>query len=40
MDALFFSPAAIDKFVIPYYVRIMGVDSAAAYRRRLLSRLP
>jgi hypothetical protein len=40
MDALFFTPAAIDKFLIPYYVRIMGVDSAAALRRRLLSRLP
>ena len=40
VDALFFTPAAIDKFVIPYYVRIIGVDSAAALRRRLLSRLP
>lgn len=40
VDALFFTPAAIDKFVIPYYVRIIGVDSAAAYRKRLLARLP
>jgi len=36
MDALFFSPSAIDKFVIPYYVNIVGVDSAAAIRRRIV----
>ncbi|MFN8573511.1 MAG: hypothetical protein U0132_15765 [Gemmatimonadaceae bacterium] len=31
-DALFLSPAAIDKFVVPYYTRVIGVAAAAALR--------
>lgn len=37
-DAVFLSQAAIDKFAIPYYVRILGVDAAAGMRRDILAR--
>jgi len=37
IDAVFFDLDAIDKFVLPYYVRIVGVDQAAAMRRGILS---
>jgi hypothetical protein len=36
VDAIFLSLAAIDKFVIPYYVRTLGVDSAAAMRAQIV----
>lgn len=35
VDAIFLTLPAIDKFVIPYYARIVGVDSAAAMRGQL-----
>lgn len=35
VDAVFMSLPAIDKFAIPYYARTLGVDSAAAMRRRI-----
>jgi hypothetical protein len=35
-DAVFLSLPAIDKFVIPYYARTIGVDSAAAMRARIV----
>lgn len=35
VDAIFLSLPAIDKFVIPYYARIIGVQSAAAMRARV-----
>lgn len=31
-DAIFLTLSAVDKFAMPYYVRIVGVDSAAALR--------
>lgn len=31
-DALFLSLPAVDKFMIPYYARVIGVDAAAALR--------
>lgn len=37
-DAVFLSQAAIDKFVIPYYEGIVGVDAAAAMRRDITER--
>jgi hypothetical protein len=38
-DAVFFTLAAIDKFVVPYYTRIVGVDSAAEMRQNIVRRL-
>ena len=34
-DAVFFSFAAVDKFLIPYYARLYGADHAAEIRRTL-----
>ena len=34
-DAVFLRWSGIDKFVVPYYVRVLGADSAAAMRRAL-----
>jgi hypothetical protein len=34
---VFLSIPAIDKFVIPYYARIIGADAAAAMRRDIVS---
>ena len=39
-DAVFLSLAAIDKFVIPYYSRVIGVEGAAAMRRDIVKRIP
>jgi hypothetical protein len=39
VDAIFLSLPAIDKFMIPYYARTIGVDSAAAMRARIVSRI-
>jgi hypothetical protein len=36
-DAVFLSQAAIDKFAIPYYARILGVEAAAAMRGAILA---
>ncbi len=36
-DALFFGMSAIDKFVIPYYTHVLGVQGAAAMRQSILS---
>lgn len=36
VDAIFLSLAAIDKFVIPYYARTNGIDSAAAMRAQIV----
>lgn len=38
-DAIFLSMAAIDKFVIPYYHGVLGVEAAAAMRRNLVGRM-
>jgi hypothetical protein len=38
-DAAFFTLSAIDKFVIPYYTQLLGVDSAAAMRQGIVQRL-
>jgi hypothetical protein len=38
-DAVFFTLSAIDKFAMPYYTRILGVDAAAAMRRDVVRRL-
>ena len=35
VDALFFTLAAADKFVMPYYTGVLGVDYAARMRARL-----
>lgn len=35
VDAIFLRWSAIDKFVVPYYTRILGADSAAAMRRAM-----
>lgn len=39
VDALFFTLAAIDKFVVPYYERLYGVEYAAGIRQRYLRSL-
>lgn len=36
VDAIFFTLPAIDKFVIPYYARILGVGEAAAMRDHIV----
>ena len=33
VDALFFTLSAIDKFVIPYYQRLLGADYADSLRK-------
>ena len=38
-DVVFFTMAAIDKFAIPYYARILGVEEAARMRQRIVGRL-
>lgn len=38
-DAVFFTLSAIDKFAIPYYVRVMGLEEAARMRQRLVTAL-
>ena len=35
-DAVFLTSSAIDKFVMPYYTGILGVDATAALRQRML----
>ena len=39
IDAAFFSLAAIEKFVIPYYARTLGAEAAAAMHRDILGRI-
>ena len=39
VDAIFLTLPAIDKFVVPYYARTIGFDSAAAMRARIAARL-
>jgi hypothetical protein len=36
VDAIFLSLPAIDKFMIPYYARVIGIDSAAAMRTQIV----
>jgi hypothetical protein len=36
VDAIFLTLPAIDKFVIPYYSRVIGIDSAATMRRLMV----
>jgi hypothetical protein len=36
VDAIFLSLPAIDKFMIPYYARVLGVDSAVAMRTQIV----
>jgi hypothetical protein len=38
VDAVFLSLSAVDKFVVPYYTRLYGPDSAAAMRRQITGR--
>ena len=38
-DAIFFTLSAIDKFAIPYYVRVVGLEDAARLRQRLVNAL-
>jgi hypothetical protein len=35
-DAIFLTRSAFDKFAVPYYVRLHGVDVAAAMRQRMV----
>jgi hypothetical protein len=39
-DAIFLSMSAYDKFVFPYYARIIGVDATAAWRQQMIRELP
>ena len=39
VDAIFLSLPAIDKFVLPYYERIVGMDAAATMRRDIVDRV-
>jgi hypothetical protein len=36
-DALFWSMSAVDKFVLPYYQRTLGVERAAEMRKKLMA---
>jgi len=36
VDAIFLTLPAIDKFMIPYYSRVFGIDSAAAMRTQIV----
>ena len=38
-DAVFLTLPAMDKFVFPYYSRIIGLDSTSAWRQRIVSGL-
>jgi hypothetical protein len=38
-DALFFTTAALDKFVFPYYAKVFGAERVTALRTDFLSRL-
>lgn len=38
-NAIFLNLSAWDKFVFPYYEKIIGLDSTAAWRDRIISRL-
>lgn len=38
-DAIFFTLSAVDKFAIPYYTRVAGLEEAATLRRRLINAL-
>jgi hypothetical protein len=38
-DAIFFTLSAVDKFAIPYYTRVSGLEEAALLRRRLVNAL-
>lgn len=38
-DAVFFTLSALDKFVFPYYVRILGVEETSAMRERIIRRM-
>jgi len=38
VDAVFFTPDAVEKFVFPYYARVFGPDSAAQMRLAYLRR--
>jgi len=40
VDAIFLGMSAVDKFVIPYYTHVLGVEAAAAMRRTMLSGTP
>lgn len=40
VDAVFFSVSALDKFVFPYYTRLLGAEQAAGMRRNLVGRIP
>jgi hypothetical protein len=35
-DAIFLSLSAYDKFVFPYYARIIGIDATAAWRQQMI----
>jgi hypothetical protein len=37
-DAVFFTPSALDKFVFPYYERIVGIDQAYRMRQAYMRR--
>ena len=39
-DALFLTESAIEKFVLPYYLRIIGLDQTKALRDAMLTRGP
>lgn len=38
VDAVFFTPDAVEKFVFPYYAGVLGADSAAQMRANYLGR--
>jgi hypothetical protein len=38
VEALFFTPSSVDKYAIPYVVRVYGVDYAAKRRREWLGK--
>jgi hypothetical protein len=39
-DVVFFTLSAVDKFMIPYYTRVLGVEEAARMRQDIVRRLP
>jgi len=39
-DAIFLTLSAFDKFAVPYYTRILGVDATAAMRQDIVRKLP
>jgi len=38
LDAVFFTPDAVEKFVFPYYARVFGADTAAQMRQLYYAR--